>query len=138
MLLSRNDHITLLAGVILLLFALSVTGCSMESESTEAGRPEAELKPGIYDITPYLDNEAALEEGRELFQLKCSQCHGEDAKGGPEAPDLTDSAYIYGSGDKDAFKTVYYGTENGMPTWKESLGPENIWKILAFLKKLKE
>lgn len=120
---------------LLILFAFA---CSGESEKELLGEVKPESKPVIYGSNPYKKDEKAIMTGKKIFEIKCSQCHGPDAGGGPEAPDLTDRVTIYSSKEQDVFKTIYYGTEKGMPTWKDDLGSENIWKVMAFLGTLKE
>ena len=86
---------------------------------------------------PYRGNAAAEREGEGIFGKICSQCHGSDAAGGPEAPDLTDRVALYGTTDRDRFRVVYQGTDKGMPTWGAELGGEKIWKVLAYVDSLK-
>ena len=114
----------------LLLFA----GCS--GGAPESEQPEEELV--IPGANPLRGNAAAIAEGKNIFKVKCSQCHGPDAVGGPEAPDLTDEETRYGSADDDVFRIVWYGTPSNMPTWKKDLGKDNIWKVLAYVESLKK
>jgi len=130
---NKNKVIISLFSFMFLLFA-----CSGENESAIIGEVKQESKPVIYDANPYKEDSKAIETGRKIFEIKCSQCHGPDGGGGPEAPDLTDKVTIYSSKEKDVFKTIYFGTEKGMPTWKDELGSENIWKVMAFLGTLKK
>lgn len=110
----------------------------------ESGKPEAktdttkELEtPTIYASNPHNGDAASIAEGKKIFDFKCSQCHGPDASGGPEAPDLTDKETVYGASDGDMFKTAYYGTDKGMPTWGKDLGVDGIWKVIAYIDSLK-
>src|SRR5262245_59560027 len=43
--------------------------------------------------------------GKELFDYRCSQCHG-DAAGGGEAPALVDREFIHGGSDWALFLTI--------------------------------
>jgi len=100
--------------------------------------PEKEKQMISLKSNPFKGNPTSIQEGRKLFEKKCSQCHGPDAGGGPEAPDLTDKIMIYGVSDRDLFESAYSGRPNGMPTWKDELGPEKIWKVLAYIDSLKK
>ena len=125
--------------IVYLFFFISLfPACSGYDESAILGEVKPESEPVIYDANPYKEDDKAIETGKKIFEMKCSQCHGPDGGGGPEAPDLTDRLTIYSSKEKDVFKTIYYGTEKGMPTWKDELGSENIWKVMAFLGILKK
>jgi len=53
---------------------------------------------------------SAVEEGRALFQMHCSYCHGARGEGGRGA-DLTTGIYRQGSTDAILFATV----RNGIP-----------------------
>ena len=124
--------------IFLIAFLLLFSACSGEDEAKIIGEVKPENEPVIYETNPYEKDNQAIGTGGEIFKIKCSQCHGPDGGGGPEAPDLTDRVTIYSNKEEDVFKTIYYGTEKGMPTWKDELGSENIWKIMAFLGTLKK
>ena len=117
-----------------ILIAISLSACSGEDKASN----ETIEDPDITSVNPYKGNASAIEEGLKLFAIKCSQCHGPAAAGGPEAPDLTDSETNYGDADDDIFRIIWYGTPNSMPTWKENLGKEKIWKVVAYLKSIKK
>jgi cytochrome c oxidase cbb3-type subunit 3 len=64
-----------------------------------------------------------VKAGQQIFADNCASCHGDDAKGNPEAgaPNLTDRFWIYG-GDLDAiYATVWGGRQGHMPTWEHRL-----------------
>ena len=126
---------------VVAIFYISVTfllsGCEgVEPEAKTDASKELEA-PLIYASNPYNADPASIAEGKKIFDLKCSQCHGPDAGGGPEAPDLTDKETVYGASDGDMFKTAYYGTDKGMPTWGKDLGADGIWKVIAYIDSLK-
>lgn len=64
-----------------------------------------------------------VESGKKIFADNCVACHGEDAKGNPEAgaPDLTDKFWIYGGNLETIDNTVWSGRQGHMPTWESRL-----------------
>ena len=123
---------------------LAFVSLSLLLSACEGGEPIAKVDssevleaPIIHASNPYKGDAASIGEGKKIFDLKCSQCHGPDADGGPEAPDLTDKETVYGDLDGDMFKTAYYGTDKGMPTWGKELGADGIWKVIAYINSLK-
>jgi putative heme-binding domain-containing protein len=79
---------------------------------------------------PLEGNADAIRTGAVLFDLRCSECHGNDAKGGL-GPDLT-VLRASGASDERLFQTVRRGVAGtDMP---RSNAPDNeIWSILAYL-----
>jgi putative heme-binding domain-containing protein len=76
----------------------------------------------------------AVEEGRALFQIHCTYCHGARGEGGRGA-DLTTGQYRQGSSDADLFSSIrdgIPGTE--MPAVRAN--DEEVWKMVAFVKTL--
>lgn len=75
---------------------------------------------------------ARLPAGREVFDANCASCHGETGKGNTDlgAPDLTDAAWIYGSGEQSVFDSVHGGRQGHMPSWEGRLTPAEI-RLLA-------
>jgi len=75
----------------------------------------------------------AIRTGTALFQLRCSECHGVDAKGGL-GPDLT-ILWTSDASDQRHFQTIRSGVAGTeMP---RSNAPDNdIWAILAYVRTL--
>ncbi|NOY29480.1 MAG: c-type cytochrome [Planctomycetes bacterium] len=87
--------------------------------------------------SPYMNDQEALDLGKSMFRGLCSGCHGGAARGG-KGPDLTDDRWLHGDGTDQAVATVI---ERGVPgtTMKklgESLEPEQIGKIIAYIRSL--
>ncbi|NYT28506.1 cytochrome-c oxidase, cbb3-type subunit III [Candidatus Thiodubiliella endoseptemdiera] len=73
--------------------------------------------------------------GKAKFQQFCIACHGANLQGNPivGAPNLGDSAWIYG-GDLDSIKTTITKGRNGvMPAHKNRLTPLQIKLLTAWL-----
>jgi len=77
---------------------------------------------------------SAVEEGRALFQMHCSYCHGARGEGGRGA-DLTTGVYRQGSTDAILFATVRNGIPGTeMPAVRAT--DEEVWKMVAFVRRI--
>jgi cytochrome c oxidase cbb3-type subunit 3 len=86
---------------------------------------------------PYADDRTVLPEGRRLFVwYNCAGCHGDHAGGGM-GPSLRDSTWIYGGRDADVFASISDGRTKGMPAWGTKLPPDQIWKIVTYIKSMR-
>jgi cytochrome c oxidase cbb3-type subunit 3 len=84
---------------------------------------------------PFRGNAAAIQEGQQVFATICAACHRPDASG-LVGPSLVDPYWKYGHDDVELFTTVDKGRPAGMPGWGAQLGPDKIWKVLAYLETL--
>jgi cytochrome c oxidase cbb3-type subunit III len=77
---------------------------------------------------------ALMSDTKALFALRCAQCHGERAQG-TIGPNLTDDAWIHGSGTLvDIFGVINEGVlAKGMPAWGKQLSPIEVRKLAAFV-----
>src|SRR5215467_7475504 len=77
---------------------------------------------------------ADAEEGRAIFQTHCTYCHGARGQGG-RGSDLTTGQYKYGGSDASLYATIRNGIRGTeMPSVRAT--DEEVWKIVAFVKKL--
>lgn len=78
---------------------------------------------------------AVRAEGEEIFTVTCAGCHGDDARGNPEmgAPNLTDTAWIYGGDDAALFATIHDGRMGWMPAWEGRLTAAEIKMLAVYL-----
>jgi putative heme-binding domain-containing protein len=75
-----------------------------------------------------------IEQGAALFQTHCTYCHGARGQGGRGA-DLTTGQYKYGGSDAALYATIRNGVRGTeMPAVRAS--DEEVWKMVAFVKKL--
>ena len=90
---------------------------------------EEELK------NPFAGDAPAAVEGKRLFlKTGCYACHGHEAEGAV-GPDLTDDEWIYKPTDAMIFNTIAKGRRGTvMAPFAEQLSPEEIWKIVEFLR----
>lgn len=77
--------------------------------------------------------------GKAIFTdpSKCPACHGTDGGGNAVGPNLTDDYWIYGGNIKDIFKTIKYGTNKGMRSWKDDLSAKQMAQVSSYVKSLK-
>jgi putative heme-binding domain-containing protein len=83
---------------------------------------------------PFANDSRAAADGRPIFRLFCSPCHGIKAEGG-RGPDLTRGVYSAGESDADLFNVIANGaTGTEMPEFQSRLGDENIWRLIAYIR----
>ena len=84
---------------------------------------------------PFAGDPAAAAEGKQLFlKTGCYSCHGHEAEGAV-GPDLTDDEWIYKPTDSMIFNTIAKGRRGTvMAPCADQLKPEEIWKIVEFLR----
>ncbi len=85
-----------------------------------------------------------LASAREHFAEHCASCHGFDGRGNtvigrnlyPKAPDMTD-AQTQNLADGELYYIIYNGVRfTGMPAWGREDSPEEIWKLVSFIRHL--
>jgi cytochrome c-L len=98
---------------------------------TLAGLAHAAEEP----TNPFAGDAAAAVEGKQLFlKTGCYSCHGHEAEGAV-GPDLTDDEWIYKPTDSMIFNTIARGRRGTvMAPFADQLKPEEIWKIVEFLR----
>ncbi len=84
---------------------------------------------------PYSGKADAVAEGETIFRERCKSCHGERGAGG-FGPNLADAAWGHGSSDADLYASVSKGLPGGMPPFGATLGPDRVWKVIAYLRTL--
>jgi len=84
-----------------------------------------------------VDDAASLEEGDQIFQKYCAQCHGKLGEGGI-GPNLTDDYWIHGGQFTDIVKSIKYGyPAKGMISWRGTLNSEQIIKAASHVATLR-
>jgi cytochrome c oxidase cbb3-type subunit 3 len=87
---------------------------------------------------------AGVQAGRLVFEQNCVACHGPDGggtlAGAPlPGPNLTDSAWIHGSGPMQIHATITNGVvEKGMFAWGPILGPTKVQQVAAYVMTIRE
>ena len=91
----------------------------------------------VSTANPYANDRTAMAEGRQLFvRFNCSGCHGGRAGGGM-GPSLRDVDWLYGNRDAQLFSSIAEGRAHGMPSWQPRMTPDQIWKLVAYIKALR-
>jgi len=75
---------------------------------------------------------ADLAEGNKIYTTNCKICHGEHGEGGI-GPNFADEYWIHGGDVKDVFRTIKYGANNGMISWKSQLKASEMQKVASYL-----
>ncbi|MGH8291663.1 MAG: PQQ-binding-like beta-propeller repeat protein, partial [Steroidobacteraceae bacterium] len=79
---------------------------------------------------------ADLQEGAHIFHERCAACHGANGSGGPVAPSLIRSNYIYGDSDLAIYRVLRGGIP-GTPMPSFDLPLRELLQVTAYLRTLK-
>jgi len=77
----------------------------------------------------------AVAAGRKLFEQHCSECHGNDARGGKRGPNLRVRVVQDATPGAMFFILTNGVVRHGMPVWSKLPEPER-WQIVSFLESL--
>lgn len=81
-----------------------------------------------------VNNQAALDAGKNEFVAKCVACHGAAGQG-LIGPNLTDEYWIHGDGSISAILQVANEgvLDKGMPPWKGVISPDLLEKVSVYV-----
>ena len=119
---TQSAHLVV-AGLLFFSVALPADAASADAQASEAHN-------GIE-----LRQQAAIEEGKDRFIQTCAYCHGQEGEAGKTRPFRTRTDWD----PQVIFDTISNGRVRGgnvMPSWKDTISPEDIWKIVAYIKSL--
>jgi mono/diheme cytochrome c family protein len=96
------------------------------------------------DVFPVPIDKAALERGRERYQIFCSACHGMTGEGDgmitrrgfQKPPSFYDDRLQENTTPASHFFDVVTNGWGAMPDYASSIPPEDRWKIIAYLRAL--
>ena len=93
-------------------------------------------EPTALDKNPYTGDPEAIAEGKEYYKmLNCYGCHGMRGGGGM-GPSITDAKWNVGNGaDADIMQQLMKG-RGKMPSFEDSIDPDQAWKIIAYVRSL--
>lgn len=118
------------------IFCISIAGHSF-AHSWMAPKDEAKK------TNPIALSNKSVANGQNIFENKCSYCHGNKAKGiskkdtglSKDTPNLIQRLNNHTDGD---FHWKIINGKDEMPAFKDDLTDNEIWDIINYLKKLKE
>ena len=93
---------------------------------------------------PVAGDPEAWRTAADNYKGRCAVCHAADGRGGspvgpnlyPPVPDLA-SAEIQQFSDGQLFAIIRHGVSwTGMPAFRSTLGDEDIWRLVAFVRQL--
>jgi mono/diheme cytochrome c family protein len=108
--------------------------------------PEDQKRAGIELVNPVPATEEALAKGKELFEIFCTNCHGEKGDGqgylytskrfpAPPASLITDP--VKSKPDGEWYHVITLGSLSGlMGSHAAQIAPENRWKIILYVREL--
>jgi mono/diheme cytochrome c family protein len=114
--------------------------------NVSGGAPGAAVSTatGGPDVFPVTIDKAALERGRERFQIYCTACHGATGEGDgmivrrgfQRPPSFYDDRLQENTTPASHFFDVITNGWGAMPDYAASIPPDDRWKIIAYLRAL--
>lgn len=121
-----------------LVFQNTLTGEALDlSIGPAEGRDTPAVKKFLATgVNPYIEVQACLPKGEELFLVACSGCHGHTGEG-KIGPGLNDNYWTYpkNTTDKGLFETIYGGARGQMGPHSD-LQLNEILLIMAWIRHL--
>ncbi|MEP4533453.1 MAG: cbb3-type cytochrome c oxidase N-terminal domain-containing protein [Cyclobacteriaceae bacterium] len=136
-------YATIIFGVIYILNYHVFKTAPLQEEEYIAEMKQAEAEVETYlasldnlideNSVTFVEDDAELLGGKEIFISKCAACHGQQGEGGV-GPNLTDQYWIHGGDVKSIFKTIKYGVPSkGMISWQSQLSPKEMQQVSSFI-----
>lgn len=92
-----------------------------------------------YNAMPFEEvaqDASAREIGQRLFLNNCAQCHGSDARGAANFPNLTDNDWLWGGSPEQITHTITEGRHGVMPPWGAQIKPAEASDIAQYVRSL--
>lgn len=136
---SKQLHLfcRLIAISVLYLFTLQFNQPSLAEEDWNAPADAKNIS------NPISADESTIKEGKKLYLSACLPCHGKNGYGdGPAAKfleshprNLADSKRMNAQTDGELHWKILTGRTN-MPSFKDALKEEDIWKVILYIRTL--
>jgi cytochrome c oxidase cbb3-type subunit III len=103
-----------------------------EMEKVKKETPAQAQRRAAFQIA-LLEDEEALNNGRQIFNNVCTVCHMADG-GGLVGPNLTDDYWVHGNSIQDIYKVVTEGIiEKGMVPYRDQLSARQRLEVSSFI-----
>lgn len=103
---------------------------------------QARLEAGRTLVNPIAKSPESLARGRQMYELHCLVCHGEQGRGdGPVGrkfvpqPMELNLDYVQLQPDGQLFYTISHGSI-AMPFYRQAILPEDRWHLVNFIKEV--
>jgi len=128
------NHIAAIFAMVVLTFASYLAAArnpDAHPESVYAALAKAPLK-AVTRRNPLENDPEAVVAGGKLFEIHCSECHGDMAEGGRKAPSLV-ADEVQRATPGTLFWVLTNGVvRRGMPVWSKLPEPQR-WQIVRYL-----
>ncbi len=114
--------------------------------ATIADRAVNQTLAGLQLTNPIVSDEQTVAEGKELYNVFCKVCHGENAKGDghlytsglfPAKPTSLVDAYVQNKPDGEIYYVITAGSISGlMGPHGSQVQPDDRWKIINYLRSI--
>jgi mono/diheme cytochrome c family protein len=113
--------------------ALVFTGVTIPGPIMAGSTDSPDGEAAVFN--PFAGRADMAAEGKTLFNVHCSHCHGPNAVQGEKRRDLRRLRGRYGEELPAVFiETASKGRpDRGMPAWEGVVEKEELWKIFTFL-----
>jgi len=89
----------------------------------------------VRSLSGLAHDQIRIVRGKKEYMNTCAACHGPEGKGNKAlgAPNLTDDVWIYGSSEAAIVQGILNGRNNRMPAQEQTLSPEQIRLLAAWV-----
>jgi mono/diheme cytochrome c family protein len=118
---------------VVLLVASGVLGAAQVREHDASWTAPAKVSAKVNPLAGRVDVVAG---GRKVFQQRCANCHGDEGRGTPKAPDLTHPSVRDASDGALFWKISSGNAREGMPSFSFLPEPQR-WQVVLHLRELR-